>query len=174
MAGLLRHWLLEKRFFARPAPTQFVEPTPQGRRALLLRRGLLVAALSALFVASYLLLAYVKALPDCEWIPWVRGLLAVVVGLPLGMAVYAMRLATRMRRAGQWPLPGTPVLWRRPIERGRRLRWRARGLFAVGTANAVAAFACAGLLAFSPLFQSSPPDSRCGRIQAAHSTENVR
>lgn len=166
MAGTLRHWLLEKTFFARTEPAEFLEPTSQGRKTLLWRRGTLIAAAAGSFIGAHLILGHVKSLPDCESIPWLRGLLVALVLLPAGMAVYGVILARAMLRSGQWPLPGTLVLRRRPLERGVRVRWRAYGLLFACALSAAVVVLAGFLLATSPIFKPPVPGSKCARIEA--------
>lgn len=177
MAGSPRHGLFGKRFFASAQTAEFIEPTPQGRRALLLRRGLQVAAAAVGFAAIHLFFRHVRTLPVCESIPWLRGALVVTICLPLAAAVYGAWLARQMLRHGQWPLPGTPVLRRRAVARGRCVRWRAGGLLAASVFNVAIAIAGVYLLARSPIFGAPLPGSQCARAESARapdSLENVR
>jgi hypothetical protein len=177
MAGWLRHWLLEKTFFASARSGEFIEPTQQGRRALLIRRGLQVAAAVVAFATAHLVFRHMRTLPACESIPWLRGVLVVLVCLPLVVGVYGVWLARAMLRHGQWPLPGTQVLWRRAVERGRRVCWRAGGLLATSALNVAVAFLGAYLLATSAIFGPPLPGSQCARAEAARasdSLENIR
>lgn len=177
MAGSLRQWLFGKTFFVPAQAAEYIEPTLQGRRALLLRRGLQVALAIVAFAAAHLVFRHMRALPVCESIPWLRGVLVVLIALPLAVAVYGVWLARQMLRHGQWPLPGTQVLRRRAVERGRRLRWRAGGLFAVSVLSVAVAVTGAYLLATSPIFGAPLPGSQCARaegVRASDSLENVR
>ena len=177
MARTLRYWLVERKFFALPEPVEYIEPTPEGRRGCLLRRGVLVVVLAMVFIATNLVTRHIKALPDCDSIPWLRGVFIVPILLLAAMSIYGFWLSSKMLRHGQWPLPGTLVLMRRPVQRGPWLFWRARGLFASSVLAAGAAIAGGFLLASSPVFAPPVPDSKCARIEAAramHSMESSR
>ena len=176
MTCTLRHWLSKEKLSASPECVEYIEPTPEGRRRALLRRGMLGVALTAAFVVTHLVMRHIKSLPGCDSIPWLRGIFVVLALLMAGLTAYGFRLCSQMFKHGQWPLPGTFVLARRRVQRGRWLCWRARGLFVISVLNACVTIMVGFLLAQSPIFASPMADSRCGRIEAARalqSTENV-
>ena len=74
---------------------------------------------------------HIKTLPRCDGIRWLRWTLLGISCLPVLTAVWALWLARRLRAAGQFPLPGSIVLARTRIQRGARVLWRARTLFAI-------------------------------------------
>lgn len=176
MTSTLRYWLLKRKFFALQEPVEYIEPTPEGRRRALLRKGVLVVVMAAAFIAMHLVMRHIKALPVCDSIIWLRGVFVLLTLLLVPISVHGFRLRSQMLKHGQWPLPGTLVLVRRPVQRGRLLRWRARGLFVASVLAACVMIMSGFLLAHSPIFAPARPDSKCGRIEAAsavHSTENV-
>jgi len=108
----------------------FIDPTPESRRKLL---WLIAAALLLGALATYWLLPWfrtqMQVLPPCEAIRLARwALLVLLLSLPLTAIGWALPLAWRLWKVGQFPLPGAWVLRRTPIQRGRAVRIRAVAL----------------------------------------------
>ncbi|MEZ5457166.1 MAG: hypothetical protein R3F04_13830 [Lysobacteraceae bacterium] len=108
----------------------FIDPTPESRRKLL---WLIAAVLLLGALATYWLLPWfrmqMQVLPPCEAIRLARwALLVLLLSLPLIAMGWALPLAWRLWTTGQFPPPGTWVVRRKPIRRGRAVRIRAVAL----------------------------------------------
>jgi hypothetical protein len=108
----------------------FIDPTPESRRKLL---WLIAAVLLLGALATYWLLPWfrmqMQVLPPCEAIRLARwALLVLLLSLPLIAMGWALPLAWRLWTTGQFPPPGTWVVRRTPIRRGRAVRIRAVAL----------------------------------------------
>ena len=117
--------------------TEYVEPN----RGRMLRRLVLLAVLIYCYVNidAYWqrLMGFVKALPPCEQIPWLRTIaIAMVVLLMLGPVLVAWE-GYRILQFRQWPLPGAFVWRRTKIKRDRWVPVRAYAQFAAALAVAV-------------------------------------
>jgi hypothetical protein len=104
---------------------EYIEPTAHSRRRILL---IFVIALLVGVVLIRLLEAHLertRALPICDQIFTFRWLWAAVwIGL-VGVGIWMAQIARRSLSLNQWPLPGTSVLRRTPIQRGRSVKRRA-------------------------------------------------
>jgi len=108
----------------------FIDPTPESRRKLL---WLIAAVLLLGALATYWLLPWfrtqMQVLPPCEAIRLARwALLVFLLSLPLTAMGWALPLAWRLCKTGQFPPPGAWVLRRTPIRRGRAVRIRVVAL----------------------------------------------
>ena len=106
--------------------SDYIEPTAATRRkamALVAVAGA-VAAVAQFWLAPRFF-AFVNALPVCERLPWLRGMLIGLIAVVPLFGLYGIWLACRVLLAGQWPLPNAPVWRRTRIRRGRAARWRA-------------------------------------------------
>jgi hypothetical protein len=114
------------------AQAQFIEPTPAGRRKIIaMILGAVVAGLVIKLWLSPAYFGYIRGLPVCNQIPWLRNTLIVAMLGPLVVAAaWAVPTALKLLTHGQWPLPGTLVFVRTPIKRGRAASWRAYGMLA--------------------------------------------
>jgi len=109
---------------------EFIEPTSASRRKLaVFFVGAIVAGVLAIeLVEAYL--ADLMSRPICEAIEPVSVLLAAVLGAVLLCAPWAAWIARKALKLNQWPLPGTWVFRRTPIQRGRPVIWRAYAMLA--------------------------------------------
>jgi hypothetical protein len=104
---------------------EYIEPTPKSRRriALIFVFALLVGVV--LIEALQAHLERTSALPICDQIATIRWLWAAV---SIGLIVVGICVGRQGQRAlslNQWPLPGTSVLRRTPIQRGSPVKRRA-------------------------------------------------
>ncbi|RDD81974.1 hypothetical protein [Dyella tabacisoli] len=138
---------------------EFIEPTPRGRRNLIILFviGALYATAHRLWLQPALF-DYINSLPLCDQLPWWRGLLISVLITLLFVAALSTRCALQIFQHGQWPLPGTWVFRRTKIQRGPVVRSRAY-LLLVASALAVACawFGWQGL-STTPIFH---PKGKC-------------
>lgn len=107
------------RRLASEAESEYVEPTPRARirfAALLLCVLALGATLHA-YLPGWL--AQRATQPLCDQLPVVRGLAVVLLAMFLGPAALVGWQAVRVIRAGQLPVPGSLVVRRTKIRRGR-------------------------------------------------------
>ena len=110
---------------------EFIEATPASRRKL--AAIFVVAIVGGLVTLEYMLpeyLAYIRTLPFCDQVDWVE---ATFLMLLLGFAIPVPWLghsAREVLRREQWPLPGSWVWNRTPVERGPGVRRRGRAMLA--------------------------------------------
>ncbi len=119
----------------------FTDPTPEDRRKLL---WLIAVAVMLGAAVTYWLLPWfrtqMQVLPPCEAVRLARGVItAMLLGLPLIVVLWALPLARRLWRVGQFPLPGAWVLRRTRIQRGRAVQVRAVTLLVLSVLTAVLA-----------------------------------
>jgi len=112
-------------------PEEFIEASPASRRKL---AALFVTAIvGGLVTLEYVLpeyLAYIRTLPFCDQVDWVEATFLVLL---LGFAIPVPWLghsAREVLRREQWPLPGSWVWNRTPVERGPGVRRRGRAMLA--------------------------------------------
>jgi hypothetical protein len=130
---------------------EFIEPTPESRRNLLLLFfAALVVAGALKFWLMPALFSHIAGLPRCEQLRWLRGVLLVAIATPAIFGMWAIPQSLRLFKLNQSPLPGTWVWRRTPVRRGRAVRLRAAYVLVVGLA--ALAFPILGL----HLLQSTP------------------
>ena len=96
----------------------YIEPTKAGRIRIAKRSSLLIL----LFVLFYVVVPrHVRTLPPCEALWWHRGEMAAIALFVVAVGIFLLVQNWRTLRKGQWPLPGTDVLVRVKISRGRLL-----------------------------------------------------
>lgn len=109
---------------------EFIEPTPQGRRKLVMLIACL--ALVGLLLDQWLFPAWsrhLQTLPLCERsIQMMGALRAAFLVVPLIVGVFAVIIARQWLRLRQFPLPGAWVWRRTRIRRGRIVQLRAYAL----------------------------------------------
>lgn len=101
---------------------QFIEPTAASRFKLALCGGLGLGLSLAMDHWWAPFMAFVRALPPCESLPWLRGVALTFVSLGLLAALSAARAAVLTIRSAQSPFPGAWVWSRTRIKHG----WKAR------------------------------------------------
>jgi hypothetical protein len=148
---------------------EFIEPTPQGRRNLivLLVIGVLLA-ISYRFWLQPALFGYIQSLPLCDQLPWWRGLLISVLASFLFVALLSAWNALQLLRYGQLPLPGTWVFQRTKIQRGVGVRRRAYFLLAISVLAVPITWYCWQNLSTTPIFH---PRGKCAFHQMLPSAE---
>jgi hypothetical protein len=102
--------------------TTYLSPTPRQRLVALAKCALPLLAVYALARMARAYTDHVDGLPLCEQVPWV---IATIVACATALAVFAFlcgRSALRILRSGQYPAPGTSVLFRTRVYTG----WWAR------------------------------------------------
>lgn len=106
-----------------------IRPTARTRATALLKLGASLVAVGGLGLAAHLYSVHVAPLPICDQLPWIR-LVAVVgiVGL-LALAVLFYRGGIGVWRSGQFPAPGTPVIFATKVSTGWQARANAATLF---------------------------------------------
>jgi hypothetical protein len=98
--------------------TTHIEPTKAGRIRIAIRTSMLIL----LFVLFYVVIPrHTRTLPPCEALWWHRGEVAATAIFVIAAGIFLIMQNWRALREGQWPLPGTDVLVRVKISRGRRL-----------------------------------------------------
>jgi hypothetical protein len=113
-----------------------IHPYARTRVAALLKLGAPLAVVGGLILAARLYSAHIAPLPACDQLPWIR-LVAIGGAIALiSLVVLFYRSGQRIWRSGQFPAPGTPVIF--PVKISTR--WWAR-------ANAAALFFVAALSA---------------------------
>jgi len=110
--------------------SEFIEPTSASRRklAIFFVAALVVGVLVIELLEAYL--AELKTRPLCETIEPLSVLSISILGGLLLCAAWGAWLARKTLKLNQWPLPGTWVFRRTPIQRGRRVIWRAYAILA--------------------------------------------
>jgi len=102
--------------------TTYLSPTPRQRLVALAKCTLPLLAVYALTRMARAYTDHVDGLPVCEQVPWA---IAVLLACAAALAVFAYvcgRGAFRVLRSGQYPAPGTSVLFRTRVYTG----WWAR------------------------------------------------
>jgi len=104
---------------------EYLEATPQSRRrAGLVFVGALVLGV-VLIEALDTWLEQSKALPMCEQLTSFRWLWATVWAALGILCLWVARVGQQSLKLNQWPLPGTWLLRRTLIHRGKSAKWRA-------------------------------------------------
>ncbi|WP_266172032.1 hypothetical protein [Dyella subtropica] len=148
---------------------EFIEPTPQGRRSLIVLLVIgVVLAISYRFWLQPALLGYIHSLPLCDQLPWWRGLLISVLVSFLFVAFLSTWNALQLLRHGQSPPPGTWVFQRTKIQRGVAVRRRAYFLLAIAALAVLIAWYCWQNISTTPIFH---PRGECASHQALPSTK---
>lgn len=140
---------------------EFLEPTRQGRRNLLLAFAAL--AIGFLLIQAWAMPAffdYVNVLPSCERISALEKLTIALLLLPaMAAGAWGIVRARKLIRLEQFPLPGDWVIRRTPIRRGRVVRRNGYALLAISVALLVLPFG--GLYFTDPVFMSIKEKHRC-------------
>lgn len=100
----------------------YIEPTTATRLKLAIASLIGVAIYVAMELWWQPFMEFVRGLPVCESLPWLRG---VIIVFTLGIwfaGLSVLRAAVKTLRAGQSPFPGAWVWTRTKIKSG----WRAR------------------------------------------------
>lgn len=106
-----------------PDQPEFIEPTREGRRLLLLQIALAIAVgLAMRFWLMPALFAHINSLPRCEQAHWLWWCVVGISVIPVFIAFWSIPVTIRIFRHEQWPLPGAQVFRRTRIQRG----WTAR------------------------------------------------
>ena len=126
--------------------TTYLTPTPRQRLIALAKCALPLLAVYALSRMARGYTEHVNSLPVCEQVPWI---IVTIVACATALAVFAFlcgRSALRILRSGQYPAPGTSVLFRTRVYTG----WWARtnGISLLLMAILIAAFAIGMLSLF--------------------------
>lgn len=118
--------------------TTYLTPTPRQRLAALAKYLLPLLAVFALSRAARLYTDHVADLPFCEQLPWMRVVIATCVAAVAGCSYLCGRSGFRILRSGQFPAPGSSVLFRTRVRTG----WwaRANGVAWLLISSLVAAF----------------------------------
>jgi len=136
---------------------EFIEPTREGRRNLLLIAAVgIIAAGSLQFWLKPLLLAQLASLPLCERLRWLRICLLGAIATPPAFALWAVPHALRLHKFGQSPLPGTWVFRRTPIRRGRIVRLQAAFLLLFSLLALMFPIVGWHMLESTPIFAARP------------------
>ena len=96
-----------------------ITPTPRQRLIALSRASLPFLAGCAVALAARLYTQHAADLPPCEQLPWMRVMVTMMVAICTGGAWLSGRSAFRIWRSGQYPAPGTAVLFRTRVRTGR-------------------------------------------------------
>ena len=140
----------------------FVTPTLKQRGIAALKAAIPLAVALFIVPLSRLYTDEVADLSVCEQLPWLRGVVASGVVVLTVLTYLCCRAGLKTWRSGQFPAPGTAVLFKRRVYTG----WWAR-LNAI-TFFILAAFLVAALAVFLRVFAFSEAGSfivglsRCG------------
>jgi hypothetical protein len=107
---------------------EYLEATPQSRRRIVLRFLLAFVIGVAIVEALEAYLANMKIVPICDQLIPFRWLWGAVSLALVILSAWIARIGFSVLRLGRWPLPGTSVARRTPIQRGGSARWRAYAL----------------------------------------------
>jgi hypothetical protein len=103
--------------------TTHIQPTRTGRIRIARRAAGYFSILIVLYVLVYVLVPwFMRTLPPCDaalW--WLRGEVAATAIFVVAIGVFLLAQSWRAMREGQWPSPGTDVLIRVKVLRGRQL-----------------------------------------------------
>ena len=100
----------------------YLEPTPSGRRRLVLTRALVFVWFMSHLWWMPALVARMDSARPCASLATLQGLFAYILVVPWIPVVLNASWSWQIFRAGQSPTPGSPVLFRTRIRTG----WRAR------------------------------------------------
>lgn len=139
---------------------EFIEPTRQSRRNLLLVYAALV--IGFVFLQSWAMPAffdYGKSLPPCDQvIVLIKAIIATLL-FPVAIGIWGVFHARKLIELKQFPLPGTWVFRRKLIKRGRAIRYRAYALLVLSVVLIVLCFA--SLRFIKPVFMSLAMKHNC-------------
>ena len=142
---------------------EFLEPTGQGKRNLLL--AFAVLAIGLLIVQAWAMptfFDYVNALQQCDRISVLEKTAIALLLFPAVTAgAWGLARARKLIRLEQFPLPGDWVIRRTPIRRGRAVRRKGYALLVLSFALFALPFG--GLYFFDSVFMSLKE-----RLQCAH------
>lgn len=102
--------------------TPHITPTPRQRLIALAKALLPPLGGGAIFLTAHLYDRHAANLPFCEQLPWMWVVVAVATVVLATFAYLCGRGAVRIWRSGQYPAPGTSVLFRTRVHTG----WWAR------------------------------------------------
>ena len=138
---------------------RYLEPT----RASRIKLAVAVMAYIAVYVAMELwwtpFMSYVRALPLCEGLQWLRGLAIAFLLMFAAASFSAARAGILTLQAGQSPFPGAWIWSRTRVRTGVRAKLNGWGFLAVAALMAVAPVAIGYALKVNVIF--CVPDS-CG------------
>lgn len=129
----------------------YIQPTPASR----LRAALPLLYAPLLWFLDAINGKYVRGQPLCDSAPWLRLEIVVILLMLVAPGAYFLLRGWRTLRHGQFPAPGTPVFFRRRIQRGWLARIQGIGLLAfaaafIGTAAYGTWYFDVGALLFQP------------------------
>lgn len=140
---------------------EFAEPTPQSRRRFVIQSVLIILAFLFAVWFGKLWFAFLKSLPACEDLPYIRAMLVAWVVVPSVIGVYGVWVGRRLLVHQQWPPPGRALFKRQRISRGRAVRWRAYWLLAISALSLATPIWGGYLLSLSGIFSPPVAGSRC-------------
>jgi hypothetical protein len=120
----------------------FITPTLKQRGIALLKVTIPLAAALSIAPASRFYSDQVECLSVCAQLPWLRGVVALGVVILTAASYFCCRGGLRIWRSGQFPAPGTAVLFKKRVYTGWWARLNAITLFvfAILLAAALASF----------------------------------
>ena len=110
---------------------EFIEPTTSGRVRIVTIWVLAMLCSVAIDVFWPRLMQFVRALPLCEQVPWMRGLFLFLVAFVISIPVVLASHGRRILQFRQLPLPGTLVFRRTKVKRGSLVLLQAYVFFAL-------------------------------------------
>ncbi|MEP7044266.1 MAG: hypothetical protein ABI843_14475 [Dokdonella sp.] len=157
---------------------EYAEPTPQSRRRFAVQWLVAGAILAVGLVVNHFWFAFLKSLPGCDDIPYLRATLLAWLIIPFLLGIYGLRLGRRLLVHQQWPPPDRPLFKRQRISRGRAVRWRAYGILVASVILLATPLWGGWLLGQSGIFSVPIEGSRCARsgglAQGARPTTDAR
>ena len=123
----------------------FITPTLKQRGIALFKAAIPLMAALSIVPLSRFYTAQVSDLSVCAQLPWLRGVVAFGVVILTTLVYFSCRGGLRIWRSGQFPVPGTAVLFKRRVYAGWWARLNAITLFVFST---LLAFALASFLKF--------------------------
>ena len=120
---------------------EFIEPSPKERAKLVLLGLVVVAGYVAIDIYWPSFMGFVKGLPLCEQLPWLRGWVVAFVAIVASIAAMLGWQGYRILHARQLPLPGALVFRRTKIRRGAFVLAQGYAFCALALALVVG-FAC--------------------------------
>lgn len=131
----------------------FIDPTPEGRRNLLLLLLLGIVLGGALqFWLKPAFFASLHSLPPCDQLKWLRVCLIAALATPPLLTLWAIPHSLKMLKYKQSPLPGAWVFRRTPVRRGRAVQLQAFFLLLVSAFCLAFPFLGWQVLKSSPIF----------------------
>ena len=134
---------------------EFIEPTEEGKKTLLIRL-VIVFLLICLFEYLWAPLwgDYTSTLPLCEQRQWIKYYMEAFVCIPLIVGIGMIPYARKMVKQDQYPLPGTLVFHRKKIIHGKPVRNRAAIFYCVLFISFLFPFVVVKILDKQPVFQN--------------------